>query len=105
MSQERAGYDHATRELDRALADVEDAYRVWKDSVGDLAGALRRAEFGRGATMLQQRAKRMLHMSTWANAPSLASALELQRKFFHHAQSLDGAAKFLPEVQVEETDQ
>lgn len=102
MSDARAAYDHATNEMDRALADVEDAYRVLRDATTDLAGALRRAEFADGAGALQRRAPRMLVASSWANAPTLTKALGVEHRLRHHAQNMAEASTFLPEPETEQ---
>lgn len=102
MSDLRAGYDHATLEMDKALKNVEDALCVLMDARKDFVDSLRRAEFVDQAGMLQRRASQMLQMSVWANAPRLADQLGVIRLHRRNAQNLSEAVGFLPETEPKE---
>lgn len=105
MSDDRAAYDHAVNEMDRALKNLEDAYMVLRDARNDFVGSMRRAEFGDAATSLQRRASRFLQAAIWANAPAVAHAIGIERRFFHQAQPLAETTSVLPGAKLEEQDQ
>ncbi|MGE0294811.1 MAG: hypothetical protein AB7P97_20870 [Hyphomonadaceae bacterium] len=105
MASDRAAYDHAVNEVDAALKNLEDAFVLLNNARNDFVGSLRRAEFGDAATSLQRRAPRFLQMAMWAQAPLLARALGLERKFFHHAKPLSETTDALPSAQPQENAQ